>query len=68
MTAGCYKPNNYGVMPGHAYTLLGAYTLKGEKVLKMRNPYALEGYKGPWSDQDPRWTPDLLKKVGHVKA
>ena len=33
----------------------------------MRNPWHLEYYKGPWSDNGPFWTDELLKEVGHTK-
>ena len=49
----------YGLTTGHAYSVIGVYELAGEKVLKMRNPWASERYKGPWKDSDSRWTPAL---------
>lgn len=58
MAGSCYS-YKYGLTSGHAYTILGAYHLNGEKVLKMRNPWASEKYHGPWSDKDQRWTPAL---------
>ena len=53
-----------GLEHGHAYSLLGAYTLNGHRVYKMRNPWHSEIYKGPWSDNDYRWTPELRRQVG----
>jgi hypothetical protein len=37
-------------------------------LAKIRNPWSKEGYIGEWSDNDPRWTSDLLAKVGHTKG
>lgn len=67
MTAGCYRPVA-GLTSGHAYTLIGVYQLQGETVFKMRNPWSSERYAGPWSDRDKRWTPSLLRSVGHKKG
>lgn len=59
MTSGTSKYSRYGLVAGHAYTVVGAYELKGEKVLKMHNPWSREEYTGPWRDNDTRWTPAL---------
>ena len=45
-----------GIVAGHAYTVLGAYTLSnGEKVLKLRNPWAYGEWTAAYSDTDPYW-------------
>lgn len=71
MVVGCCQARGAapdGLVNGHAYTLLDVIELEGTQLAKMRNPWSKEGYNGPWSDQDSRWTPALLKKVGHTKA
>jgi len=51
-----------GLPGGHAYTVLGAQKLYGEKgelvekMVKMRNPWGSEVYTGKWNDNDPVWT------------
>jgi hypothetical protein len=55
-----------GLTSGHAYTMLGALKLTDDtgkewNLIKMRNPWGSEGYNGPWSDKDDRWT-DTIKK------
>jgi len=50
-----------GLVNAHAYTLLDVMEVKGTRLAKIRNPWSKEGYKGEWSDDDPRWTPELLK-------
>jgi len=35
--------------------LLGAYEVDGEKLLKLRNPWAVERYTGPRADTDEFW-------------
>lgn len=62
MTAGSWGGDDShkdanGLVQGHAYTLLGAVQLDdGTKLLKMRNPHGLDSYKGPWGDDDSRWS------------
>lgn len=51
-----------GLTNAHAYTLLDVVEIPGgHKLAKIRNPWSREGYNGEWSDEDPRWTPELLK-------
>lgn len=46
-----------GLIGGHAYTLIGAYTLSnGARVLKIRNPWGSSEWTGAYSDSDPFWT------------
>lgn len=64
MSAGCcsaYGGAPDGLQNAHAYTVLDVLILKGEHVIRLRNPWSKEGYSGAWSDKDPRWTPALLK-------
>ena len=50
-----------GLVQGHAFTLLGTHvTSAGDKLVKIRNPHGNEKYEGMWSDEDARWTPELL--------
>lgn len=58
MSGSCHE-NVYGLTSGHAYTIVGAFDLNGDKVLKIRNPWGSEKYNGPWRDNDPRWTTAL---------
>jgi hypothetical protein len=51
--------SQYGLTAGHAYSLISAHELNGNKVFKMRNPWSSEKYNGPWNDEDSRWTPAL---------
>lgn len=34
------------------------------RLVRLRNPWAGTEWKGAWSDNDPRWTPDLISLVG----
>ena len=69
MTAGCSKDTGLGLVTGHLYTVLGAKKLStGEKLVKLRNPWGMEKYTGPWNDNDAKWTDALKKEVGLTKA
>lgn len=60
--------NRVGLVSGHAYTMLGVHTYKGERLVKCRNPWGQEEYKGPWGDQDTRkWTAEAKKALGHER-
>lgn len=52
-----------GMIPWHAYTVIGAHTLAGEKVIKMRNPHGKGEWNGDWSDSSNKWTPALKRQV-----
>lgn len=64
---------SYGLAGGHAYTILDAMKVNDKngrewKLVKVRNPWASEGYNGPWSRHDhARWTDDLRQKLGETK-
>lgn len=64
----------YGLVSGHAYTFLDIQELKDSTgsvkhtIAKLRNPWAVEMYKGPWSDTDPNWTDEWKKQVNLAEA
>ena len=57
---------------GHAYTVLGTKLIKDirdntdVKLVKIRNPWGAEDYKGDYSDSSTKWTDDLRTKAGSV--
>lgn len=51
-----------GMIPFHAYTVISALKVKGEKLIKLRNPHGKGEWKGEWSDSSPKWTKALRKK------
>ena len=56
-----------GLSHSHAYTVLKPITLStGEKLIKMRNPWGAEDYRGDWSDKSTKWTAATKKEVGLV--
>jgi hypothetical protein len=39
--------STYGLVKNHAYVIIGVDTLNdGTKLIKMRNPWGVEGFKG----------------------
>ena len=62
-----------GLVSGHAYTFLDVKDLvkpNGGKITlaKVRNPWGKEKYKGPWNDNDSRWTDDFKQQANLTVA
>lgn len=36
------------------------------RLLKLHNPWGRQEFNGDWSDSSNRWTPELLKELGHT--
>lgn len=49
MSAACHHKGN-GLVTGHAYTLIGAQTVAGTRLIRVRNPHSKERYNGSWRD------------------
>ena len=65
-TSGSYK--DVGLVGGHAYTTIGVATYNNEKLVIMRNPWAVEKYTGPWNDKSSKWTDAAKKALNHTTA
>jgi hypothetical protein len=46
------KYRDLGIVSPHAYTVIGVAEYNGTKLVKMRNPWGLDVYKGSWGDMD----------------
>jgi hypothetical protein len=52
----------YGLATSHAYMVLGTYEIKSTsgatvaKLLRVRNPWNIDTYSGPWCDSCSDWT------------
>jgi len=58
--------NDDGLACSHAYTVIGHYeTSRGDRLIKVRNPWGSEQYHGPWSKDDSIWNdnPDLRQEI-----
>ncbi|KAK4129881.1 cysteine proteinase [Trichocladium antarcticum] len=54
-----------GIYEGHAYSVMRAVEIDGQRLLLLKNPWGKGEWKGPWSDGSKEWTPDWLKKLDH---
>jgi hypothetical protein len=45
-----------GIALGHAYSILDVRIARGEKILKLRNPWGTVEWNGNWSDKSDKWT------------
>lgn len=46
----------YGIVSGHAYSLLKTINVGGVTLLKLRNPWGRTIWKGDWSFTSDKWT------------
>ncbi|KAH8057053.1 protease-like protein [Aureococcus anophagefferens] len=53
-----------GLVPGHAYSLIAAREIDGQKLVCLRNPWGKFEWDGAWGDSDPRWTAAMKEKMG----
>ena len=56
-----------GLVPGHAYTVLGVYEVNyrgNTRLIHIRNPWGSGEWTGDWRDNDSKWTSALRKQVG----
>lgn len=68
--AACLR-SKYGLVSRHAYSVLSVHELKRggrvvHRIVKVRNPWSTEKYRGPWSDSSSLWTADFKRQVGGV--
>jgi len=69
MTTPCCNYRQYKLVSGHAYTLLDVLQLStGVKLARVRNPWNVEMYNGPWSDSSSLWTAALKQEVNFTKT
>jgi len=58
--------DNTGIVGGHAYAVLDVkVTSKGDKIIKIRNPWANKEGQGEWCDSSQKWTNKMLKEMNH---
>lgn len=54
-----------GVIRMHAYSVQDAKEVKGERLLRIRNPWGDTEWQGPWSDGSEQWTPEWMQLLNH---
>ncbi|EAR93371.2 calpain family cysteine protease (macronuclear) [Tetrahymena thermophila SB210] len=57
-----------GLVNSHAYSIIGVKEITHPKLgnvtlLRLRNPWANQEWKGDWSDDSPCWTPELRDQL-----
>ena len=70
MTAGTSANDDVedvGLTKGHAFTVLGIHEIKGERVIRLRNPWGEGEFNGDWSDFSSKWTEELKQKYKYYE-
>ena len=62
------KSIKYGLISGHAYSVLSCYTTKATRLIQLRNPWGKGEYNGPYSDSDNDPTHVLDTKIMEWKG
>lgn len=44
-----------GIVSSHAYSVMDAVEKRGQRLLKVRNPWGTDEWRGPWSDGSEQW-------------
>jgi hypothetical protein len=59
-----HETDDWGIVMGHAYTVAGVKTLSnGERLIKARNPWGRESYRGAYGATSEKWTSKLAAEV-----
>ena len=64
---GCGRDSNArsGIVSSHAYSIMDAVEKKGHRLLKVRNPWGTDEWRGAWSDGSEQWTPEWMHELNH---
>ncbi|PGH19258.1 hypothetical protein AJ80_04123 [Polytolypa hystricis UAMH7299] len=54
-----------GIHEAHAYSIMDAKEINGERLLRLRNPWGRKEWNGPWSDGSEQWTPQWMELLDH---
>ncbi|KAI0402212.1 hypothetical protein F4802DRAFT_608850 [Xylaria palmicola] len=54
-----------GIMELHAYSIMRAVEIDGQRLVLLKNPWGKGEWKGPWSDGSKEWTAEWLMKLDH---
>jgi Ca2+-binding EF-hand superfamily protein len=50
-----------GLLVNHAYSIIDAQEVSGNKLVRVRNPWGRGEWTGAWGDNSKQWTPALMK-------
>lgn len=62
--ASLYGPTK-NIVRMHAYSIMEAREVKGNRLLKLRNPWGWGEWRGAWSDGSEQWTPEWMGLLNH---
>ncbi|KAG8532786.1 uncharacterized protein KY384_002664 [Bacidia gigantensis] len=54
-----------GIVRQHAYSIMEAVEIKGQRLLKIRNPWGTDEWRGAWSDGSEQWNSEWLELLDH---
>ncbi|KAJ8105071.1 hypothetical protein ONZ43_g7571 [Nemania bipapillata] len=54
-----------GIVELHAYSIMRAVEMDGQRLVLLKNPWGKGEWKGAWSDGSKEWTAEWLTKLGH---
>nr|CAI5847065.1 unnamed protein product [Callosobruchus analis] len=61
-----YESERSGLVPTHAYAVMDVQTVKGVKLLKLKNPWSHLRWRGNYSELDTKhWTPELQRQLNY---
>eukprot|EP01006_Ploeotia_vitrea_P041861 TRINITY_DN66582_c7_g1_i1.p1 TRINITY_DN66582_c7_g1~~TRINITY_DN66582_c7_g1_i1.p1 ORF type:complete len:1187 (+),score=612.75 TRINITY_DN66582_c7_g1_i1:159-3719(+) len=60
--------SRFGIVQGHAYSLLRVVEVDGLQLVQLRNPWGRQEWTGDYSDNSPQWTRRLKAKLGYTQA
>ncbi|KAG0245116.1 hypothetical protein B0O80DRAFT_67808 [Mortierella sp. GBAus27b] len=53
------RVEKHGIQRDHAYSVLRAVEIEGERLVQIRNPWGTVEWNGDWSDDSDKWTPEI---------
>ena len=54
-----------GIIRMHAYSIMDAVEKRGQRLVKVRNPWGSDEWRGAWSDGSEQWTPEWMQILDH---
>ncbi|KAI1500300.1 hypothetical protein F5X99DRAFT_240931 [Biscogniauxia marginata] len=65
MWGASYWGERKGIVELHAYSVMRAVEMDGQRLVLLKNPWGKGEWKGAWSDGSKEWTAEWLLKLNH---
>ncbi|KAI0376859.1 cysteine proteinase [Hypomontagnella monticulosa] len=62
---GAFWGERKGIYELHAYSIMKAVDIDGQRLVLLKNPWGKGEWTGPWSDGSKEWTAEWLLKLNH---